>query len=1231
MDRKEGMALFWNKDIEVREVVTTALTIEALVFDPELQIDWWFIGVYMSCDANIRKQQWKVLTARRQLWGDKWLLAGDFNDILTNEEKWGGFTGNPWTWSNNWDGEGEIRQRLDRGLSTINWSQFFDKAKCDHVETVGSDHSMLLIDNWPRMDKKRSKFSFDKRWLKREGISQVVEQAWKQTVEGNRMYRITRQIANCRVALLKWKNNFTGNSLLKINQVKQQIKEIKESKESGVKDKISELKIQLKEAYTEEEQFWAQKARIDWLREGDKNTKFFHACVKGRRRRNRMLNIQRDDGSWTKSEEELGKEVAEYYRVLFASSGCEGLGEILNGIPTTITTEMNARLTQEVEEKEIKSALFSMNPNKAPGQDGMNPLFFQKFWHVVKSDLIAAIRHFFWSSNMPKSWNHTVISLIPKIQNPTNLKSYRPISLCNVVYKVISKILANRLKNVLNHCISKTQAAFIPGRQILDNVILSHEYLHYMNNKRQGQNGLMAVKLDMSKAYDRVEWKFLDAMMEKMGYCTVWRKWIWSCLSSVTYSFNINGVPQEFVTPERGIRQGDPLSPYLFLLCSEGFSNLLKQAEGDKRITGVKICRSGPRLTHLFFADDSLIFCNADKEEASELVQILRKYEKGSGQSINLEKSSVFFSRNVSHQRKGEVRQSLGTIQVATQGKYLGLPMVITRSKQQVFGFIKDSISKRMKNWKNKLLSQGGKEVLLKAVSMALPVYTMSCFKLPNTLCKEVTSIFAKYWWGEAEGRDKIHWCSWGRMAMEKKEGGLGFKDLQKFNKALLAKQVWRLITKPNLLVSKVLRAKYFHRDSIFKCKVPKCSSWIWQSLMNVRDLVQKGTRKRIGNGKTTNIWEDIWIPGNEDGKVTSAMPQNCNIRRVDELISGFRWNKPLVLRTFNQKDAVEILDIPISISGREDSNYWVHSGHGSYTVNSGYKVLCRERTQSRGRRENEAETSSANSKGKQWKWLWKLKLKSNRAQEVWKMAPVQWDGLSDQTGNFTTWWTAMLDAICRTEGREHIELTVNILWQIWKRRNEWKFNAKRKHPWKTVKKAQQEWHEQATVWSKENTTPEIAARDKEEAEPEEGGRDEMQIRISTQVQEPTNRIGTGIIATNFNHQLVAAWALIDRKARNQVQNIAEAVKMAIIKAKQQQWQKITVYIPSPQLLKGLTEGIAKDIKMATLTDDINNLRALFQKCSFCLDRRLDSRCDLISGYALGIFQDEEWINSQYV
>ncbi|XP_071933891.1 uncharacterized protein [Coffea arabica] len=448
---------------------------------------------------------------------------------------------------------------------------------------------------------------------------------------------------------------------------------------------------------------------------------------------------------------------------------------------------------------------------------------------------------------------------------------------------------------------------------------------------------------------------------------------------------------------------------------------------------------------------------------------------------------------------------------------------------------------------------------------------------------------------------------------------------------------------------------------------------------MNVRDFVQKGTRKKIGNGKATNIWEDNWIPGNKDGRVTSTRPQDCTIRRVDELISGFRWRKPLVPRTFNRKDADEILDIPISISGREDGNYWLHSGNGIYTVNSGYKTLSRETTQHIVGRADEAETSSANSNGKQWKWLWKLRVKRKikhfiwrslngllpvnalvfnrtnhgdpicdgcgdqnesiehmffqccRAQEVWKMAPIQWDGLTGQTGNFRVWWNAMLEASGRIEGREHIELTTNILWQIWKRRNEWKFNAKREHPWKTVNKAQQEWQEQVSAWSNEIMTPEDAGREGGEVEPVEVRSDEVQIKISTSVQEQTKCVGIGILAINHSHQVMSAWGLIDRKAVNQLQTIAEAVKMAIIKARHQQWQKITVHVPSPQLLKVIMSGVAKDIKMSTLADDINNLRALFQKCSFCLDGRLDKRCDLISDYALGILQDEEWINSQCV
>ena len=194
MNRTGGMALLWTKDTQIVEVVTTAFTIEAKIEGNESQAAWWFIGVYASCDKWIRKEQWRVLTDRSRLWGSKYLISGDFNDILSNEEKWEGvfreersfkdfrhfielnrlvdigFEGHPWTWSNHWDNEGEIRQRLDRALGSMDWFQDFESAKCHHIETLASDHSLLLLDTNPGIERKKKRFYFDKRWLQKEGI-----------------------------------------------------------------------------------------------------------------------------------------------------------------------------------------------------------------------------------------------------------------------------------------------------------------------------------------------------------------------------------------------------------------------------------------------------------------------------------------------------------------------------------------------------------------------------------------------------------------------------------------------------------------------------------------------------------------------------------------------------------------------------------------------------------------------------------------------------------------------------------------------------------------------------------------------------------------------------------------------------------------------------------------------------------------------------------------------------
>ena len=195
----------------------------------------------------------------------------------------------------------------------------------------------------------------------------------------------------------------------------------------------------------------------------------------------------------------------EYFRGLFSTSNPQAINQVLHNVTPTVTQNMNKVLLQKFTGKEVHDALFQMHPTKAPGPDGMNALFYQKFWHIVGIDITDAILEFLNNGQLLKSVNYTQISLILKIKSPELMSQFRPISLCNVLYKIISKVLANRFKTVLTHVISDSQSAFVPGRLITDNILVAFESLHYMKTKRQGRTTHMAVKLDMSKAYDRVE------------------------------------------------------------------------------------------------------------------------------------------------------------------------------------------------------------------------------------------------------------------------------------------------------------------------------------------------------------------------------------------------------------------------------------------------------------------------------------------------------------------------------------------------------------------------------------------------------------------------------------------------------------------------------------------------------------------------------------------------------
>lgn len=303
---------------------------------------------------------------------------------------------------------------------------------------------------------------------------------------------------------------------------------------------------------------------------------------------------------------------------------------------------------------------------------------------------------------------------------------------------------------VLPDVISPSQSAFVPWRQITDNVLLAYELTHYLKNKRSGSNGVAAIKLDMSKAYDRVEWGFLYSMMIKMGFRQQWADLVMRCVSTVNYRIKVNGEYTDTIISQRGLRQGDPLSPYLFIICAEGLSAMLKKAESDGKIVGIKVCRTAPSVNHLFFADDSVILMRARNEEAAELKRVLGVYERVSGQVINKEKSSILFSPNTARTVREQMKATLSISQEKWGERYLGLPVSIGISKKKTFAYIKQKIWCRVQGWQEKMLPKADKEILVKAVAQAIPTYARSCFDITKTLCDEVSAMVYRYWWEPA-------------------------------------------------------------------------------------------------------------------------------------------------------------------------------------------------------------------------------------------------------------------------------------------------------------------------------------------------------------------------------------------------------------------------------------------------------------------------------------------------
>ena len=332
---------------------------------------------------------------------------------------------------------------------------------------------------------------------------------------------------------------------------------------------------------------WQQRARALHLKCGDKNTRFFHNKASQRFRCNRILGLLDDSNLWCTNTTQVVDNIVGFYTRLFTSerpttqrfrrnrivgllddsnSWCTNTTQVADNIvgfytrlftserPTTdhgileviqpiVTKEMNSNLTRDFTKQEVDLALKEMAPLKASGPDGMPPLFFQSFWPLIGDEVFKAVLDCLNSCHIPKEFNYTYVTLIPKVKDPEKISKFRLISLCNVIYKLISKVLANRLKPLLPSIVFENQSAFQAGRVITNNILMAFETLHYMKTQQNGSAGFMAVKLDMSKTYDRVEWSFLECLLRKMGFHNSWVDLMMECITAVSYSILINREP----------------------------------------------------------------------------------------------------------------------------------------------------------------------------------------------------------------------------------------------------------------------------------------------------------------------------------------------------------------------------------------------------------------------------------------------------------------------------------------------------------------------------------------------------------------------------------------------------------------------------------------------------------------------------------------------------------------
>ena len=863
------IVLIWNPDSVALDVLHSsdqAIDVKITSLVDHKQFSACFVYGFNSIVQ--RRELWDNLRAWNP--ASPWMVLGDFNAILEQGDRHGVslpssyeisdfhsccmdlgltdalYTGPHFTWNRgtNWS-------KIDRVMVNPMWPPATLPISVEFKPPGSfSDHSQAWIQILGQQTHGRRNFKFFNMWSSHEQFLQIVDRHWNRSFRGHPMFILCSKLKSLKHPLKILNQQHFGHITSRVAKASADLEKLQVIRHSNPdcarlheQEKASRSKlVNLKSA---EKMFYSQKLKLKFLADSDKGSRFFHGLMNQQHRRNFIAAIQNSHGQLSTSLDDVGAIFVDYYKELLGTTReITALdSSIFSRGPCLDASDQNEILAP-VSSAEIKAALFGIDNDKAPGPDGFSSLFYKKAWGIIGADFCLAIKDFFSTGCLLKQINHSVIALIPKTVNACSPSEFRPIACCNVIYKVISKILSGRLALALKKVVSPSQSAFLGGRKMSDNIHLIQELLRLYGRKRVSPRCMM--KVDFKKAFDSVQWEFIREILLKFGFPIRFVGLIMACVESASYSISVNGQMYGFFKGKSGIRQGDPLSPYLFIMCMEYFSRMLLIASESDTFHFHPQCDT-LKITHLAFADDVLLLCKGERDSAKCLLHQLHIFGEMSGLVINAGKSSVFLG-GAKNSVKRHILQDSGFEEGTFPFRYLGVPLSPHRLLASQFSPLMRSLEVSVQSWMGRNLSYAGRLELLKSVLGGIIQFWLAIFPIPTTVLSRIISICRNFLWTGDIRKCHSALVAWKDVCLPKDEGGLGISDLKVLNQCFLAKHLWDIHLMADTLWIQWLHHYYLGQQCIWESTAPRSASPMWKAIVATKDglMVKFGNKELI-------------------------------------------------------------------------------------------------------------------------------------------------------------------------------------------------------------------------------------------------------------------------------------------------------------------------------------------------------------------------------------------------